>query len=64
MPEERLPTWSFSALKTFEQCPYRSYLQKIKKIPEPQHPAAKRGTDIHNQAEDYVKGEIKFPDTR
>jgi CRISPR/Cas system-associated exonuclease Cas4 (RecB family) len=63
MPEERLPTWSFSALKTFEQCPYRSYLQKIKKIPEPQHPAAKRGTDIHNQAEDYVKGEIKFPAT-
>ncbi len=59
MAEERIPTWSYSALSTFEKCPYRSYLQKIKKIPEPQHPAAKRGTDIHDQAEHYVRGDMK-----
>jgi len=63
MTEERIPTWSYSALSTFEKCPYRSYLQKIKKLPEPQHPAAKRGTDIHDQAERYVRGEIDFPKT-
>jgi RecB family exonuclease len=59
--EERIPTWSYSALSTFEKCPFRSFLQKIKKIQEPQHPAAKRGTDIHDQAERYVRGEIEFP---
>jgi hypothetical protein len=37
---------------------------KVKKIPEPSNPAADRGTEIHQQAEDYVKGELgEFPST-
>ena len=57
-------TWSYSALKTFEQCAYRTYLQKVRNIKEPTNPAAQRGSDIHQQAEDYVKGELgEFPDT-
>jgi RecB family exonuclease len=51
-------TWSYSALKTFEECPYRIYIQRVKKIPEPPSPAADRGTAIHKLAEDFVKGEI------
>lgn len=65
-PEQlgELKAWSYSALKVFEECPYRSYIQKVKKIPEPSNPAADRGTEIHQQAEDYVKGELgEFPST-
>lgn len=59
-PEQlgQLTSWSYSALKTFEECPYRSYIQKVKKIQEPSNPAADRGTHIHQEAEDYVKGEL------
>jgi len=57
-------TWSYSALKVFEECPYRTYISRVKKITEPTNPAAKRGSDIHQQAEDYVKGTLEeFPDT-
>ena len=57
-------TWSYSALKVFEECPYRTYISRVKKITEPTNPAAKRGSNIHQQAEDYVKGTLEeFPDT-
>lgn len=49
--------WSYSALKVFEECPYRTYISRVKRIQEPSSPAADRGTQIHNEAEDYVKGE-------
>lgn len=59
-----IPTWSYSALKVFEQCPHRIYLRKVKKIAEPSHPAADRGTAIHQEAEDYVNGTLgDFPDS-
>ena len=59
-----IPAWSYSALKTYEACAYRSYIGKVKKIQEDYGPAAARGTDIHTQAEDYVRGNIaELPDT-
>lgn len=51
-----LTSWSFSALQTYEQCPYRTFLQRVKKIPEPSSPAADRGSKIHDLAEQYVDG--------
>ena len=58
------PAWSYSALKVFEECPYRTYISRVKKIPEPSSPAADRGTEIHQQAEDYVSGKLgEMPDT-
>lgn len=66
VPEQlgELKSWSYSALKVFEQCPYRSYIAKVKKIQEESGPAAERGTMIHQQAEDYVNGTLgEFPDT-
>lgn len=51
-------TWSFSGLATFEQCPRRTYLQKVERIKEPSSPAAARGSDIHDMAEQYVDGTI------
>lgn len=59
-----IPAWSHSTLKTYESCPYRIYISKVKKVTEDFGPAAKRGTEIHEQAEHYVKGELgELPDT-
>jgi hypothetical protein len=59
-----IPAWSYSTLKTFESCAYRSYIAKVKKIGEDFGPAAARGTEIHKQAEDYVAGLLaELPDT-
>jgi len=51
-----IAAWSFSTLKVFEECAYRLYIQKVKKIPEPQGPQAARGETIHKAAEDYIQG--------
>jgi len=53
------PAWSYSTLKVFEECPYRIYISKVKKVMEPSSPAASRGSDIHQQAEDYVAGKLE-----
>lgn len=59
-----IPAWSHSTLKTFETCAYRSYIAKVKRISEDYGPAAKRGSEIHDQAEKYVDGRLtEFPDT-
>jgi hypothetical protein len=50
--------WSFSTMKSFKECKYRVYLQKVKKLKEESGPAAERGTRIHQEAEDYVCGKI------
>ena len=59
-----VPAWSHSALKVFETCAYKTYLAKVKRIKEDYGPAAARGSDIHQQAEDYVSGKLgELPDT-
>ena len=59
-----IPAWSHSPLKTFEACAYRSYIAKVKRIQEDWGPAAKRGSTIHKQAEDYVRDKIaELPET-
>jgi RecB family exonuclease len=51
-----VPAWSYSTVTTFEECAYRVYIAKVKKIPEPSGEAADRGTMVHKAAEDYVQG--------
>jgi hypothetical protein len=53
-----IKTWSFSGLQKFEECPYHIFLQKVKKLPDPSGPAAQRGSEIHDKAEQYVDGRI------
>jgi len=53
-----IPTWSYSALKDYEKCPQRSFLKKIKGIAEPSGPAAQRGNEIHEEAEQYISGSL------
>lgn len=53
-----VPAWSHSSLKTYETCPYKIYISKVKRVQENFGPAAERGTQIHQECEDYVKGEL------
>lgn len=53
-----VPAWSYSRLKNFEECPYKVYVNAVKKIQEPQGEAAARGTLIHTQGEEFVNGKI------
>lgn len=57
-----VPTWSYSSLKSFEECAYRVFLSKVERHPEPSSPALDRGSAIHLLAEQYIKGELaEFP---
>ncbi len=52
---EKITSWSISRAQVFEQCAYRAKLQWIDKIPDMQpKKAADRGTQIHQECEDYV----------
>jgi CRISPR/Cas system-associated exonuclease Cas4 (RecB family) len=48
--------WSYSLWKTYGTCPRKVKYNKIDGIREPASPQMQRGTDIHQEAEDYVKG--------
>lgn len=50
--------WSFSSLSNFEKCAYQIFLARVKKLPQESGPAAERGTQIHQLAEDFVNGLI------
>lgn len=56
-----ITAWSFSSLKQFEKCPYSLYLARVAKEPGPprdeNHPL-ERGTRVHLEAEQFVKGEL------
>lgn len=57
-----IPSWSFSRLKDFEKCPYMLWLKSVKKQ-STEHmdmTAADRGTQIHQEAEDFVRGKGDF----
>lgn len=54
-----IKSWSYSKLIDFEQCKLRTKLKYVDHIPENKAPAAERGTEIHQLAEDFVAGRIK-----
>ena len=54
--------WSFSSLKTFQQCPKKYYHTKIAKdIVEPDTTATLYGKTAHTVAEEYVKDGVPIP---
>lgn len=59
-PQPPVKRWSYSALTEYETCPYRTYLKRVQRSPEPPrdetHPA-ERGNRIHAEAEAYIRGE-------
>ena len=54
--------WSFSKIKSFEQCPKKFYHLKVAKdYSEPQHPSASYGSEFHLAAELYVRDGTELP---
>ena len=63
---ETKPTWSFSSLKTFDQCPKKYYHTKVAKDYEENFKteAILYGNEFHTAAEKYVSGEVEELDPR
>ena len=55
---KRVKSWSYSTWSRYDECPKRTYYQKIEKLPDPIGPAGQRGIKIHKKAEDFVKGRL------
>ena len=54
--------WSFSSLKTFEQCPRKYYHTKIARdIVEPDTQATLYGKTAHTVAEEYIRDDTPIP---
>ena len=48
--------YSYSAIKTYEECPSKYKFSRILRLPQPTGPAAERGTLIHAEIENLIKG--------
>lgn len=54
--------WSFSSLKTFQQCPRKYYHTKIAKdVVEPDTQATLYGKSVHTAAEEYIRDGKEIP---
>ena len=54
--------WSFSSLKTFQQCPKKYYHTKILKTErEPDTTATLYGKSMHTAAEEYIRDGVPIP---
>lgn len=51
-------SWSFTRLMKFADCPYRVFLESVRKIKEQQTEQAARGDNIHHIFEDYIQGKL------
>lgn len=55
--------WSYSSIKTFDQCPKKyMHLRILKDVKDEPGEAANYGTDVHKVAEDYVKEGTPVPE--
>lgn len=54
--------WSYSSLKTFQQCPKKYYHTKVAKdIKEPDTPATLYGKSVHTAAEEHIRDKKPVP---
>ena len=59
------PSWSFSSLKLFDQCPKKYYhLRVAKDYREVESEAMLYGNEFHRAAENYVSGGVEVLDPR
>jgi len=59
MKTKTITSWSYSRYSDYKQCPFKAKLKHVDKLKEPPNEAMARGAQIHNLAEDYLKGKIK-----
>ncbi len=55
----QLTSWSYSRYSDWRQCPLKAKLKHIDKLKEPGNAAMERGSKIHTDAEQYIKGTLK-----
>lgn len=54
--------WSYSSIKTFDQCPKKYYHTRVAKdFPDTPGPEAQYGTDVHAAAEAFIKTGTAIP---
>lgn len=57
-----MPAWSYSSLKTFQQCPKKYYHLKVAKdVKDEGSEATIYGKELHKAAEDYIKDGTPIP---
>lgn len=57
-----MPAWSYSSIKTFEQCPKKYYHLRIAKdVVDTPGPEADYGTEVHAAAEAYIRDGTPVP---
>ena len=62
--QPRIMQWSYSRLKTWEECPLKAKFKFVLKLKEPDSPYASRGLEIHKQLASFlVAPESPLPDT-
>ncbi len=55
-------SWSFSSLKTFQQCPKKYYHTKVAKdVTEPDTTATLYGKSVHTAAEEFIRDDKPLP---
>ena len=58
----KMPAWSYSSLKTFQQCPKKYYHLKVAKdVKDDGSEATVYGKELHKAAEDYIKDGTPIP---
>lgn len=53
--------WSYSRLKTWEECPLKARLKFIQKLPEADSIHAARGTELHARAAAFIERKEEIP---
>lgn len=57
-----IPAWSYSSIKTFDQCPKKYYhLRVIKDVKDEDSTATVYGKELHSAAENYIKDAAPIP---
>lgn len=57
-----MPAWSYSSIKTFDQCPKKYFHLKVAKdVVDTPGPEASYGTNAHAAAEAYIKHDTPIP---
>jgi len=58
----KIPAWSYSSIKTYDQCPKKYYHLKVAKdVVEPPTEAITYGKQFHSAAEHYVRDDVPLP---
>lgn len=58
----KIPAWSYSSIKLYDQCPKKYYhLRVVKDVKEPPTDAIVYGKEFHSAAEHYVRDNVPIP---